>query len=225
MRSSLFRLSFLLFSLLICIPLFSQEFKKDTRNQKQKEDSKNSYQVEIINDTDILQALEIAGIRIFKFPLSPFDKEYKMEIIIDEYVNGEKSNLSNINISTTYSFPDDENDPDKYYVDYIDQLLFFMKDKEDISEVTIKTYAGTRWTRFDKKITRKRQFYMWRKYSKAGWKLNETVPLLVYASSWNDDAGYERFCGAVDLSDNEEDTAELLNSSKHYYIISYKVFE
>jgi hypothetical protein len=76
---------------------------------------------------------------------------------------------------------------------------------------------------FRKKRDRPWQSYHWRSYDMTEWKFGEETPLLVYASSWDDGHGGERFCGAVDLSMDEAATRELLGFSPHYYMITYKL--
>ena len=69
--------------LLISLPfifnmnLISQENKRDTRLQFLKEDYK-PYKPDQITNLDLLQALEFAGIRIHKFEIGSFDKEYNL---------------------------------------------------------------------------------------------------------------------------------------------------
>ena len=59
--------------------------------------------------------------------------------------------------------------------------------------------------------TDNRQFYNWREYEETKWKLNEKVPLLIFASSWLDkEYNFHRFCGVVNLKENDERTQELL---------------
>jgi hypothetical protein len=48
--------------------------------------------------------------------------------------------------------------------------------------------------------------------------------MLVYSSSWYDKKyDIERSCGAVDLSNDQSATKELLSNSSHYFLISYKI--
>lgn len=218
-------------SLIISSSIFSQEYKKDIQPQKIKEDRFDKYHSDIINTTDILKALEYAGIRIFKYHLSPaFEKEYKIDISLNEYINGEKvktENLYPIEKNTYLHFGNDIHYDDEMFVDYIDQIVFYTKDNDSISSLGVETYAfSMKGTKLKKMNTRKSQFYNWRRYNKIDWSLNEEIPLLVYASSWYDERfDMERFCGIVDLSSNEEETNELLKSSPHYYVITYKIYE
>lgn len=93
--------------------------------------------------------------------------------------------------------------------------------------ITIDTYgSAVGGIRLKQSITRKHQFYDFRRYNEYKWVLNKPVPLLIYASSWYDKKyNIERFCGTNDLSKDEKETKELLDNSSHYYIISYKVSE
>ncbi len=167
---------------------------------------------------------------IFKFSLNSFDKKYNVVISLDEYVKGEKVQSKDIaRMDNTYYFAEgemvDEEEPD-FYVDYLDQLLVYTKENTDNVDLTISSYSMNARSKLEMKKERDWQRYYWRRYMKANWKLNESVPLLVYASSWWDEKnGFERFCGVVDLSLKEEYTKELLDNSPHYYIIGLKVFE
>ena len=223
---------FLLASLLISCNLFSQEFRKDARSQQQKEDTYNSYQGDLITKTDLLKALELTGVRIFKFPLSPFDKEYKLTVTLTEYVNGKISSAKNIYYleKNTYTHFEDSGLKDSLpvlYAAYIDQLVFYTKGGNDSTlMLKLETYAGSDIMPIKTKKLRKHQFYNWRYYSKTNWIPNKEIPLLVCASSWYDAKNeVERFCGAVDLSSDVKETETLLKSSPHYYVVSYKVSE
>lgn len=122
-------IAYFLVGLLISANAFSQVLKKDTRSKDQKENSINEYQSDLISKADLLNALEIAGIRIFKFQLATFDKEYKMTINVDEYVEGKKINTEIlIRDLNTYEYYE-EKVPGKYtsYKDYLNQLLSLQK--------------------------------------------------------------------------------------------------
>jgi hypothetical protein len=211
--------------------IFSQDFqyREDTRSQNMKEDSFNQYQSEQISELDLIRALAFAGIHIYKIPLRPFDKKYTIVVTMDEYVQGKKIKSKNIiEEDNTYIYTNDSiaTEESVPYIDYIDQITFYMKDNDSINVLELRTYAGGSKMHFKKNITRENQFYNWRSYSKTDWILNENIPLLVYASSWYDEKyKIERFCGVVDLSLKKEYTDELLNNSPHYFAISYKISE
>lgn len=210
---------------------FSQDFeyKKDLRPQIKKEDPLNQYQTERISKTDLIHALELAGVSIHKFYLGQFDKQYTISLIQEEYKENKlvDSKVLFANTNAYYYIPDVAPAGDEtLYMDYIDQLSFYSKNDGGKVSVTISSYNANFRSNLEQKIERKDQFYNWRGYSKTDWILNKQVPLLVYASSWYDEKyDFERFCGVVDLSYNEKDTQELLDSSTHYYVISYKVTE
>lgn len=215
----------LVLGVFITTNVFCQAYKKDTRPQAEKEDTYNSYQANDITKTDMLKALELAGVRVFKFQLSPFNKQYKLTVSIDEYVNGQKTSTKDLYAigKNTYTHFEDTT----LFFDYIDELTFYTKTYNDSSVfLQLETYAGTDGIKLTTSKTRKYQFYNWRRFSKTSWQLNKTIPLLVCASSWYAaENNVERFCGVVDLSRDEKETNELLQKSPHYYMISYKVSE
>jgi hypothetical protein len=224
--------SILIMAMLLTVILHvnGQDYKKNLRSPEEKLDKYDSYQIDRINKVHLIKALELAGIRIFNFPLKPFDKKYKMHIYIHEYIDGaevkEAENIYFAHDNTYTYFEKNENHPEIRYIDYIESITFYTKETDTISSIAFETYAMQLKMPLKQKKTRESQFYKWRSYSQTDWILNEEVPLLVYASSWYDEKqDIERFCGAADLSLNEEDTKELLGSSLHYFVISYKIFE
>ena len=204
-------------------------YKKDTRSQLAKDDRYNSYQSEDITKIDILKALEFAGVKMAKVNLKPFDKKYQFTVYIDEYVAGEKANTKYIfRGDNTYTHITDlvYTENTIIYHDYIDKFMFYLKEQEDGLMINFISYAMGSIQKLERKKDRESQFYISRNYSKTDYKVNEPVPLFVYASSWHDDKyDIERFCGVMDLSLDPEGTKELLDSSPHYYIVSYKVSE
>ncbi|MDO6432698.1 DUF5041 domain-containing protein [Flavitalea sp. BT771] len=217
--------------LFVCSNLNGQHYLKDARSPAQKEDPYNSYQSDFISKTDLLKALELAGVQVFKFPLASFAKEYKLSVTVDEYVDGKKGrsiDLYAIGKNTYTYFKDSSLDIHHgLFTDFIDQLTFLSRNENDSSIIlALTTYAGSDRIRLAKRQTRKFQYYNWRRFSKTDWVLNRETPLLVCASSWYDPKNnVERFCGVVDLSRDEKETRKLLSASPHYYLISYKVSE
>jgi hypothetical protein len=216
-------------SIVISINAISQDIKyrKDERPQNIKDDWLGEYQANSISVLDILMALEIAGIKIFSVPISPaFEKEYNFSVNLSEYIDSKKINSQNIILTPGGKNVYRHSDPAEFVFDYIPKLTFFTKDDDTTMSITTKYYGGSTRRHLKMNKVRDRQFYRWRAYSKTDWKLNEEVPLLVYASSWYDERiKSERFCGTVDLSLDEEETKKLLDNSQHYYVISLKVFE
>ena len=201
----------------------AQEIKKDVRPQILKEDEQNLYKTDQISELDILQALEFAGIRVYKFNLGQFDKKYIYYVMTDEYLDGKI-----VNTDTLIAYYNDyhyyQRGTEDYFLDYIDQIKIFTKEEENKLKLNIRTYAMS--TKKELKYEKKndKQFYNLRRYINSSWILDKKIPLLVYASSWEDKKyGFQRFCGASELEENDKDTEELLSSSPHYFLISYKV--
>ncbi len=205
--------------------LYSQSKKViDERPQIEKEDSQNIYNQSKITTLDLLEALDLASIRIFKFDIGTFDKEYKLEIFADEYVNGKLIKTDTLlNHKNIYLFWINEK---KYNKGFIDQIKIFTKTENNYSKLEIRTYGVGTTKEINLGKTDTRQFYIWRAYEETKWKLNKKIPLLVFASSWLDKKlNLHRFCGVVNLKENDKRTQELLSYSPNYVIINYKISE
>ena len=217
-------------TLFLALNVSAQDFKykEDTRRQSMKEDPQNLYLSDRITKIDLIQALELSGITIHKFYLGKFDKKYNIQMILEEYENGrivDSTIIFNQN-NAYYYLPDEMNENEETFMDFIDQYAFYTNENGNNIDITISSYNANARCKIKQKRTRDNQFYQWRNYSKTDWKLNEKIPLLLYASSWYDkEFDFERFCGVVDLSYDEKDTKELMVNSPHCYKISYKVSE
>jgi hypothetical protein len=215
----------LLITLITLLPLsaISQEALKDNRTQLQKEDSFNLYNQEDITTLDMLEALDLASIRIHKFALGRFDKKYNLQIIADEYYQGKIVNTDTlVDYNNTYLYWIDEKD----YGGVIDQIKIFTKTDNNQAELMIKTYSMSTRKEVSLDIEDERQFFVWRAFENAEWKLEQKVPLLVFASSWLDKKyDFHRFCGVMKLNEGERDTKKLFRDSPNYILISYRVFE
>ena len=205
---------------------FAQTPKKDFRNQSQKEDANNKWRADDISQLDLLHALSIAGIRVHKFKLGDFDKAYQFHVIIDEFVNGKITKTDTI-LNETNEYTEPIRGEKGYNVHFIDQIKIISQDDDNKSKLKIFTYLlESRSIEIACKKDKKDQFFSWRNYADATWKLNQKIPLMVFASSWEDTKyHFQRFCGVVNLEENEKQTLELLNSSPQYFRISYAVSE
>ena len=77
----------------------------DDRPQLEKEDSNDLYNQSQMTTLDLLQALELASIRVHKFNIGAFEKEYKLLVFADEYVNGKLIKTDTlINYTNDYGF-------------------------------------------------------------------------------------------------------------------------
>ena len=208
---------------LVSVNTYSQTFKKDARPDSIKQDYFDEYQAGQISKLDILRALDGVGVRIFNCQLLPrFVKTYHITVDVDEYLNGRLISTKNIspNDKNTYAYWENE----KPYADYLSNIQFSTLDSDTACMLKINMMGNSSGMRLKKQQSRKNQWYSWRRFGKTNWTLNEKKPLLVYSSSWYDKKfDIERSCGAVDLSNDKEATKELLESSSHYFMVSYKV--
>ncbi|MGY5847133.1 DUF5041 domain-containing protein [Salegentibacter sp. HM20] len=210
--------------ILISINIYSQSIRiEDPQSQLEKEDPDNLYNQENISKLDLLEALELASIGIHKFNIGEFEREYKLQIFAEEYVNGKNIKTDTLlDYTNDYDFVVD----DEFYQGFIDQIKIFTKTEENNSTLDIRTYALSSKSQINLAKNDHRQFYIWRKYADTTWELNKKIPLLIFASSWLDKKNnFHRFCGVVKLKDDDKQTNELLNSSPNYIVISYKITE
>lgn len=202
---------------------YTQTKVVDTRPQLEKEDSNDMYTQSNISTLDLLEALELAGVRAHKFNIGKMEKEYKFLMFADEYINGKLVKTDTlVDYTNEYGFWIDE----EYNPGYIDQIKVFTKTEENLATINIRTYALGTTKEINLGKTDTRQFYNWRAYKDTQWKLNTKVPLLIFASSWLDKQyNFHRFCGVVNLKDNDPRTQELLDYSPNYVVLSYKIAE
>ncbi|BAX81825.1 DUF5041 domain-containing protein [Labilibaculum antarcticum] len=217
--------STLLFILIILTAIngISQVYENDKRCQLEKEDDYSVYNSENTSNLDLIQALEVAGIRINKFRLGKFDKKYNLAITIDEYADFKLLATDTIFAGDNeYTYYKEDNE--KYFVDYIDEIKIFTREDDNKFSLNIKTYSVDLKNIQSFKLTNEEQYFNLRNYSKTKWKLDKKIPLLIYASSWERN-GFQTFCGAVVLEENEKYTERILSSSPHYFLVSYRITE
>lgn len=202
---------------------FSQQFKKNIERQIQKEDANNLYRSDEISNLDIAQSLEVLGIHFYKFDIGNFDTIYNIIVTVDEFTSGKNTRTDTIfRDNNTYSYF--SKGVTEYYQDFIDQIKVITKQDTAKFTIHLRTYGTDLRKTFTYSITEKDQFYSWRSYADTKWKIDTTIPLLIFASSWKDKTyNFQRFCGVVNLKENDKQTNELLSSSPKYYLISYKV--
>lgn len=215
----------LLFGLLSLLTIngISQVFEVDKRSQLEKDDDFNEYNSENISNLDLIQALEVAGVRIHKFNLGVFDKQYNLTITMDEYVDNKLLTTDTIYTGDNeYTYYKDNDD--RYFVDYIDQIKIFTKESNNKLLLHIKTHNTDLEKIQPYKTISEEQYFSLRAYSNTKWKLDKKIPMLIYAASWERD-GFQTFCGAVVLEENEKYTERILSSSPHYFLVSYRITE
>ena len=216
------RLIIALLGWLAMLSSYAQDFKEDRRPQIEKENLMD-YLYDEISEIDILDALEMAGLLIHKFQLGEFDKKYRFILLADEYVSGTKVKSDTLlNYNNVYDYYlDEEKGP---FSDYLDQIKIITKTADNSSTLKIILYNVITQKEIGLTKLDNRQFYVWREYKNTHWKKGESIPLMIFASSWYDKKyNLHRFCGVTTLSEGDEDTIELLTSSPNYIIISYQV--
>ena len=163
------------------------------------------------------------GVRVQKFKLGRFDQKYQLHIFAETYEKGEIVKTDTL-LAEDNQYAYFEAGEENYFLDYIDQLKFITKSEDNHSEVRLYTYALS--TKMDIELQKwdDQQFYNWRFYTDAHWELNKKIPLMVFASSWEDKRyGFHRFCGVVNLTEGDKDSKELLQESPTYVLFSYQV--
>lgn len=216
------------FTIIVLSVRFSlgQKFRADPREQVEKEDPTDMFSDKETTTLDFLEALEILGIGINKFDLGKFDKSYDIFLIGDTYYHGnliKKDTLGQF--GSTYRYYE-SNTSETPYFDYLDKIKIITKDSENKSEIYIRTYNFGSKMKLELKRDHENSFFNWRRYTQTAWQLNKDIPLLVFASSWTDkEYGFDRFCGVAHLTDNGEETNELLTLSPSYIKIYYTVKE
>lgn len=217
-----------LFSIFILIVQFSysQEIKPNILPRILKDDPLNQYNIDNITNFDIVKALEILDVRIFKFHFGQFDKVYNLVFTIEESVDGKIVKIDTIYKKTNlYTYI--ARGYIEYYRDYLDQILIFTKAEENSSTMFIRLNSTSLQKHIKYVKTDPYQFFTWRRFEDIPWRLEKKIPLLVFASSWKDKKieGLQLFCGVEILSENDPDTVELLSKSPHYFLLSYYVVE
>lgn len=188
-----------------------------------KEDSQNLYNLDNISTFDLLCALEMQDIRLFKVKLPKTDRERYLGIVVDKYATSKliESDTTWLGKNTYHYW---ERGDTVVYKDYLEEITLFTKQNERDSSVMVKfrTYSMTYGIPIKYEPKSKDTFYNVRLFKPADLKYGEKSPMIAIASSWYDEkCGYDRFCGASILSMGEAETKELLNMSPNYYIISY----
>lgn len=196
-------------------------YKADPRNQIEKENPMDFHNPEETSMQDVLEGFEALGLYINKFELGKFDKNYSIVLTSDEYEDGKLIGIDTLaQFSSTYVYFDSQ----KPYYDFLDKIKIITKVNGNKSDFHLKTYAMSTKNVIELNRKNKNSTFHWRTYKETSWKLNKKVPLMVFASSWRDEAyGFERFCGVMHLTENGKYTNELLSFSPAYAIISYRV--
>lgn len=203
-------------------------WKKNEAPQTAKQDRSNIYDSEGVSTLDLMEMLDFAGVRLFKFPLEGLDRETSLWIILDEYRNGERVKSDTLrHLKTAYVYFEGETP----YKDYIDGIRFFTRQEPGKLTYWVSTLGMTLTPRPleytpDEKVQEKAPgaLYNLRRYKPRPLEYGRKTPMLVCASFWYDERfDVVRFCGVNQLSEGEAGSEELLSSSPHYFLFSYEI--
>jgi hypothetical protein len=190
---------------------------------QEKNDSLLKIELTTINMEDIVDALNLTGVEIFKFNTGEFDKKLEFTLLLEEFVADtlklERILFTGKNWQTIY---DENNQPIEKFINTI--RIISHKDESEC-KLSIDLKGTTLNRQFSVNKTYNRQFFKWIKYSDTNWTLNKKIPLMTYISSWQDEKGYIRFCGLRVLNDGDKDMNRYFSLSPNYFILSYKVNE
>jgi len=174
-----------------------------------------------INSNDIIKALKMSGIEIFKYSIGKFDKKYKITFFIDEYKSDslfqEKVIYRGTNIRKYFD------DNKVLQTGYISKMRIITKENGDNCKLSINIEDLILNREFSFKKTYNRQFFKWRPYVNTLYKVNHKVPVMAYISSWKEKNGYIRHCGIRELTEGGVDTEKFFKKSPNYFIISYLI--
>lgn len=116
--------------------LIGQEFKTDPRTQSEKEDPMKIHHPERTSTLDLLEAFEVQGIRINKFELGKFDKNYKILLLSDKFDDGILVATDTLGqFESMYRYREGEND----YYDFIDKIKIITNDSDTKSQLQFRT--------------------------------------------------------------------------------------
>ena len=175
----------------------------------------------LVNQSDVIAALEVLDIDIFKYQMGEFNEKHEVVFQLEEYSNDSLVNTTKLG------------EVDNWYTEFVDgnegvvkfvSLLRVIAKKEANECQLSFDYSNSKFNRtFEFETTYNRQFFVWRRYAETRWKLNERIPFLAYVSSWKNKRGYIRCCGPHQLKDGDEKTTKFLSHSPSYFILSYRV--
>jgi len=181
----------------------------------------NELDKQTINQQDILDALKMSGIEIYKFYFGEFSDKYMISFILEEFT---KDSLKQQTIlykgGNIFKYYDDAG---KLKEDYISQVRVISKEEENDCLLSIDLHGTILNRQFVYVKTYDRQFFRWRRFAETNWTLNNKIPLMAYISSWRDEKGYIRHCGVRQLKENDKSTNEFFSKSPSYFILSYMI--
>jgi len=180
-----------------------------------------------ISNKDLIDALQFAGVDIFKFTVDSHKRDYDFFITVDEYDSSH--GLRRIDTLLAYQTKYDQfTDAGKLRPSYITQFRFITKVLNNKYD-TIHLYLGTNYISTWKTLNVAPDFarkHYWVRFKHQRTSIGKTIPLLFYGSEWTETingAVTTRFCSKNELEPTMRDpTIKLI---PHYFVISYAFYE
>lgn len=195
---------------------------------KAQDDGEKSYIPFVeLTTNDIEEALRHIGINIYKHDIGMIDKNPEIKIIVDEWEDFKLVNSwTALTIPLEFTFmPGSDNDAQKNNI--IRTTSIVKNDSLLIVEIAINDMLRPFHLKQKKLDTEDRHLpYFPVPYKNRQVQQNKNIPLMLYGTMWHDEEfNIYRFCGRDYLTDESDDeaTEELMSSSPHYYIISYRI--
>ena len=176
-----------------------------------------------ITEKDVIEALQFAGIDIFKFPVNSFDKNLRFYVVADEYT--QSGGLKRVDTLLTFDTEYHEYSADQHQVTkHIDSFRFLTKVLNNSYDnvylyVSANNVSAWRELHVAKEFNRK---HYWVRFAQQETEIGKTIPLLFFGSEWDDvidGRKVTRFCSHNELKPELSDPT--IKYIPHYFIISY----
>lgn len=194
-------------------------------------DPENLYQSNDISKLDLIKAIEVLGIRIFKFSIPNTIEAKRISILVLEYEDGELIGTDTLRQhSNQYTYW--KQGYSKPFKSIITKARIISELGNDAAKLHIDMHSqGLDVIQLPFKAKNNDASYNIRPFhSHSEFKMGSVVPLLIIASSWIDvDENFSKFCGLRILNEikplNPEKDEEYMiqDNSPHYYILAYVI--
>lgn len=176
---------------------------------------------------DVVDALSLADINIFKHDLGVIDKNCKISVIVEEWKDFklvDSNTQISLPVKTTFS-PDYVREAEESTT--IRAINKKFNDSLMIVEISINDRFRPIFLNMKQLDKENRHLpYFPVPYKHKLVETDKNVPIMLYGTMWYDeDFDVYRFCGRQWLTDEKGDEAskELLTSSPHFYIVYYRI--
>ncbi|MFA6540895.1 MAG: DUF5041 domain-containing protein [Bacteroidota bacterium] len=178
-----------------------------------------------ISNKDVIEALQFAGIDIFKIPLDSIKQNYGFSIIADEYVTKDSIIFSDTLLSyfTVYGKYNEKMKAEDAFIDHFRFVSKILNNSYEKIFLLISTNSVETWREMtiDKKYARK---HYWVRFAKQPQVIGQKIPLLFYGSEWDNIINGKkvpRYCSREELTKELNDPT--IKFIPHFFIISYEL--